>query len=147
MTLDTKNGGENSTLVAQVVDDWTAMRVNALPNMNEYLLRRLDDNSTYQLQVLAKNPIGYSDPETFLFRTPPGAFFPISVPKWNRPTRAVASIDASTRLLLYHHRFSYVCSAHGLPRPILVMQLATHNLPLPVAVLALLSLAAFLFAR
>ena len=73
VTLDTKNGGENSTLVAQVVGNWTAMRVNALPNMNEYLLRRLDDESAYQLQVLAKNPIGYSDPETFLFRTPPGA--------------------------------------------------------------------------
>ena len=73
VTLDTQNGGENSTLVEQVVGDWTAMRVNALPNMNEYLLRRLDDDSAYQLQVLAKNPIGYSDPETFLFRTPPGA--------------------------------------------------------------------------
>lgn len=74
VTLDTKNGGENSTLVAQVVGDWTAMRVNALPNMNEYLLRRLDDETAYQLQVLAKNPIGYSDAETFLFRTPPGMF-------------------------------------------------------------------------
>lgn len=72
VTLDTANGGENSTLVAQVVSDWTSMRVNALPNMNEYLLRRLDDSSAYQLQVLAKNKIGYSDPETFVFRTPPG---------------------------------------------------------------------------
>lgn len=45
------------------------------------------------------------------------------------------------------HMVLCVRVAHGLPRPILVMQLATHNLPLPIGFLFLLSVAAFLLAR